>query len=221
MLDRPRLEITSSALTGAGLRLTTAAQVNVAMRQGATVDQALIEAKIDQISAMCAAWCNLARGIDGRAPTFGSETLRATWLNAPCARDGLLLLPWRAPIVSITSVVENGITLAATDYQLLEGGVLRRLSGDDEIEWSPLKIVVVYVAGWSLPSGVPPELEGQVIEQVKLGYLGTDRDPSLRSESSPDLYQASYGVIGGDSIGESGLLRSLEQALAPFRVAAL
>ena len=79
------------------------------------------------------------------------------------------------------------------------------------------KIVVSFTAGWSLPTDVPAELEGQVVEQVKMKYLATDRDPALRSENTPDVWSGSYGVAGGDSIGESGLLKSLEAALAPFK----
>jgi hypothetical protein len=47
-------------------------------------------------------------------------------------------------------------------------------------------------------------------------YLQTDRDQSLRSQSTDGLGSATYAVIGGDSIGNSGLLKSLEAALAPY-----
>ena len=77
---------------------------------------------------------------------------------------------------------------------------------------------------WSLtrlagrfPTEVPAELEGQVIEQVKMRYLATDRDPALRSENIPDVWSGSYAVAGGDAIGRSGLLVALEDALAPFK----
>ncbi len=91
------------------------------------------------------------------------------------------------------------------------------MADDALVCWSTGKIVVSYTAGWSLPTDVPAELEGQVIEQVKMKYLATDRDPALRSENTPDVWSGSYAVAGGDSIGESGLLKSLEGALSPFK----
>ena len=57
----------------------------------------------------------------------------------------------------------------------------------------------------------------QVIEQVKMKYLATDRDPALRSENTPDVWSGSYAVAGGDSIGSSGLLPQVEAALAPYK----
>jgi hypothetical protein len=96
--------------------------------------------------------------------------------------------------------------------------MLERMADDTLVCWSTGKIVVSWTAGWSLPAEVPAELEGQVIEQVKMKYLATDRDPALRSENTPDVWSGSYAVAGGDSIGESGLLRSLEVALSPYRV---
>ena len=95
--------------------------------------------------------------------------------------------------------------------------MLERMDGDAPTCWSTGRIVVTYTAGWSLPDEVPAELEGQVIEQVKMRYLATDRDPALRSENMPDVWSGSYSVIGGDSIGSSGLLVALEDALAPFK----
>ena len=128
------------------------------------------------------------------------------------------MLPWRVPVTAVGSVVEGGTTPALnSDYRLLGAGMLERTANDAPVCWSAGKIVVSWTAGWSLPADVPAELEGQVIEQVKMKYLATDRDPALRSENTPDVWSGSYAVAGGDSIGESGLLKSLEAALTPFR----
>ncbi len=215
MLDAPRFEVTSTEVVVASRRLTTAAAVRAALKDTSSTYDTLIESIIDRVSADCVNFCNLARDIGGKQPTFVSETLRATWLITNCGRDHELLLPWRAPVTAITSVVEDGVTLTSADYQLTAGGILERISNDAPMPWSTGKIVVVYVAGVTAGT-IPPELEGKVIDQVKMLYLGTDRDGALRSEAVPDVYQASYGVIGGDSISESGLLKSLEHALAPY-----
>jgi hypothetical protein len=217
-VSEPVFEVVTPAVNAAARRLTTAAKVQAALRLGA-VDTTLIESIIDAVSGECVRFCNLARAVAGPVPTFGLEVVRATWLGAGMDRGSILVLPWRAPVTAVSSVVEDGTSLALnTDFRLVGGGMLERMADDTLVCWSTGKIVVSWTAGWSLPAEVPAELEGQVIEQVKMKYLATDRDPALRSENTPDVWSGSYAVAGGDSIGESGLLRSLEVALSPYRV---
>ena len=216
-MSEPLFEVVTPAVSAAARRLTTAAKVQVALRLG-TVDTTLIESIIDSVSGECVRFANLARSASGTVPTFGQEVLRATWLGTDMNRSSILILPWRVPVTAVGSVVEDGTSLALnTDFRLVGGGMLERIAADIPACWSTGKIVVSWTAGWSLPAEVPAELEGQVIEQVKMKYLATDRDPALRSENTPDVWSGSYGVAGGDSIGESGLLKSLEAALAPFK----
>ena len=217
-MNPPLFEVVTPAGSATARRLTTAAKVQAALRMGA-VDTTLIESIIDAVSGECVRFCNLARAVAGPVPTFGQEVVRATWLGTDMSRSSILVLPWRAPVTAVSSVVEDGTSLALnTDFRLVGGGMLERMADDTLVCWSTGKIVVSWTAGWSLPAEVPAELEGQVIEQVKMKYLATDRDPALRSENTPDVWSGSYAVAGGDSIGESGLLRSLEVALSPYRV---
>jgi len=216
-VNEPLFEVVTPVGNAAARRLTTATKVQAALRLG-SVDSTLIESIIDAVSGECARFTKLARSASGTPPTFGQEVLRATWLAADQARSSLLMLPWRVPVTAVGSVVQGGATLAQnSDYLLLGAGMLERIASDAPVSWSAGKIVVSWTAGWSLPAEVPAELEGQVIEQVKMKYLATDRDPALRSENTPDVWSGSYAVAGGDSIGESGLLKSLEVALASFK----
>jgi hypothetical protein len=216
-VNPPLFEVVTPAVSAAARRLTTAAKVQAALRMGA-VDTTLIESIIDAVSGECTRFCNLARGAAGPVPTFGLEVVRATWLATDMDRSSVLILPWRTPITTVGSVIEDGTTLVMnTGFRLLGSGMLERMADDAPVCWSPGKIVVSWTAGWSLPTEVPAELEGQVIEQVKMKYLATDRDPALRSENTPDVWSGSYAVTGGDSICESGLLKSLEGALSPFK----
>ena len=216
-MNPPLFEVVTPVANAAARRLTTATKVQAALRL-ASVDSTLIESIIDSVSGECVRFANLARSASGTVPTFGQEVLRATWLGTDMNRSSILMLPWRAPITAVGSVIENGATLVMnTDFRLLGSGMLERMAADALVCWSTGKIVVSWTAGWSLPTDVPSELEGQIIEQVKMKYLATDRDPALRSENTPDVWSGSYGVAGGDSIGESGLLKSLEAALAPFK----
>lgn len=217
-MDSVRFEVTTPAADAGSRRLTTAARVRALIGSPPT-DDAKLESIIDGISAECARHCKLARPFNmASPPTFGQEVVKATWLAGCDRRPTALVLPWRVAISSIGQVVENGVNLTTNvDYQLTSGGLLERLSGDRAANWSHGKIVVPYTAGWMLPNGVPAELERQVIEQVKMAYLTIDDEPGLRAEAVPDVYSASFSVAGGDTIGESGLLRSLEAALDAFK----
>lgn len=217
-MSAPRFEVTTPAADAAARRLTTAAKVR-ALIGSPPSDDAKLDSIIDGISAECARYCRLARPFNmASPPTFGQEVVKATWLADCDRRTSRLILPWRVAISSIGQVVESGVNLTANvDYLLTGGGLLERLSGDRAVNWSCGKIVVPFTAGWVLPANAPAELERLVIEQVKMAYLGVDEDPSIRSETVPDVYSATYAVAGGDSIGVSGLLRPLEAALSPFK----
>lgn len=216
-MDAPLFEVTTPAADAAARRLTTAAKVR-ALIGSPDGDDTKIETLIDGVSAECATYCNLARPADmASPPTFGEEVVKATWLSTCERRTAMLILPWRVAITP-GQVVEDGINLTVNvDYRLIGGGMLQRISDGAPRCWSSAGIVAPYTAGWELPANVPPELERQVIEQVKMAYFNAAQNPALRSESVPDVYQASFSVAGGDSIGKSGLLTALESALAPFK----
>lgn len=219
MSREPIFEVTSAAANAAARRLTTAAKVQAVLFGGAATDTALIEAMIDRVSARAARHCNLAKDASGTVPTFGRETCRATWPVRGGACDEVLFLPWRVPVTLISSVVEDGVTLSATDYRLKGGAILERLSDDVPTPWSRAKIVVTYVAGWQLEAAdqVPPDLEAAIIDQVRTMYQTRTRDQTLLSEQVPGIYSATYGVAGGHGISEDGLLAHVEAALAEYR----
>lgn len=216
------LETEVAAAAGSPRRLTTKEKVKALLGVSVDDDDTLLDQLIDQVSDDVARYCNLAADTAGAFPTFGAETLRATWYPLGDERDDILLLPWRPSVVPST-VVENGVTLTAgTDYRPLTGGRLQRVCNDLPIVWERCyKVVVTFTCGWSLPNGVPAGVEARIIDQVKLAYQGRKRDNAIRSESFPNIYQASYAVAGGDSIGRSGLLVALESVLEPYGRVAL
>ena len=218
--------VTPAAATTAARSLTTTASVKTALKITSTdaTRDALIDALIPRVTQDIVDWCRLARDGAGTAPTFGSETLRATFRTTSGYRGAELFLPWRLPVSSITSVVEDGVTLSAgTDY-VLKGamaGRIERLSDSAAIEWSTAKIVVVFVAGYSvstsLATNIDPAIEAAAIEQVKGQLFGADRDPTIRSENVPDVAAISYSVPGGDVMGAEVLLPAVRSRLARFR----
>jgi hypothetical protein len=215
--DRPFFEVTTPAATAAAKRLTTATKVQDRLGIGA-VNTSLIEDIINEVSGECASHCRLARAAGADVPTLGQEVVKATWNKISSLRGSRLILPWRVPVTAIGTVAEAGTNLVVNiDFRLIGGCMLERLSSAAPIRWSSDTIVVPYTAGLTLPGSVPPEIEGRVIDQVKMRYLARERDPSVRSEATQDVGSASYNIEGGNSLGASGLLTSLEQALAPFR----
>lgn len=131
---------------------------------------------IQQASGACADYC-------GR--TFGEETVSETfrWRRRPRVsnlRWPLLRLE-RRPIVSVTSVVEDDVTLdPATDYEIdARRGWLRRLNADREAFWCGEKTVVVYVAGYAVLDSLPFGVERACIELIKSYWFSADQDPSL------------------------------------------
>ena len=219
MLDSPVFTVTTPAANAAARRLTTAAKVQAVLFGGATTDTALLEALIDRVSAAAATYCNLARDANGTPLTFGREVCRATWRPGWTARTGSLMMPWRYPITAIGSVVADGVTLVSADYGMRDANLERLDSEGALIAWPAAGIVVDFTAGWDLTSQdtTPPDIEAAVIDQVKTMYLGRQRDPALRSETTESVGSATYSVAGGDSIGRSGLLLSVEAAFDGLR----
>lgn len=190
------------------------------------IDDTTLGLLIDAALATCARYCKLARA--GALPaTFARESVRATWPDVSTldlSRGSQVLLPWRAPITTI-AVTEDGVELEEdVDFRLLGAGILERLGAC----WSNAGIVADYTAGWiptpadasyeeSEGEPMPADLAALIAEQVRMQSAARDRDPALRSESTAEVGSASYSVVGGSSIGASGLLMSLEDALAPYR----
>lgn len=218
MLDRPLFEVTSAAADAAARRLVTAAEVRAIIGSPAG-DDSKLETFIDAFSAKAAEHCDLAADSIGTFPTFGRETVRATWAaRSDCGRRfDTLILPWRTPITAISSITVDGESLTTDDYRLMPGGLLERLSEERRVTWSNGKIVVTYVAGWSLPTGAPAELKLAAIDQVKTWYFGRSRDGAVLSENVPDTYQATYGAAGGMGMSSDGLLKTVESILDRYR----
>lgn len=216
-------EVVTPVASAALRRLTSAANVRAVLFESDTADDTLIGTIIDRVSGRFAWYCGLARDAAGTPPTFGRETLRATFdaSSAFCAvAERELKLPWRVPVTSISSVTEDGSTVSSSEYRIKAGGFVERLDSDGNPSyWSAGKIVVQFIAGWDLSSvaNVPPEVEGAAIEQVKLEYLAADRDPAIASEAVPEVYSARFNVAGSEALGKSGLLFSAEAALTAYR----
>lgn len=209
----------------ASLTVATAATVKELIRKadlktqlGITVStyDTELDAIIDRVSAAIVSYCDLATDQLGRA-TFARESMVATFYAGAC-RDQHLLLPWRIPVGTITSVVEAGLTLAATDYRVLPmRAILERLDDDYPVAWSSEKIVVTYAAGWVMPATLPYDIQQAALYEASARWYAKDRDPLLRSETIPDVFQQSWASSGGALDMSAGVLPETAGMLAKYR----
>lgn len=107
--------------------------------------------------------------------------------------DDKLILS-RRPIVTVTSVVENGVTLTQdTDFSVDAGaGILNRLNNDQPMAWMRhVKIVVNYDAGWAT---VPEGLKRAVTKLLRNHWFQNSRDPALKSINVPGVIERSFWI---------------------------
>lgn len=202
----------AAATTG----LTTVARVKAALSIGDTSEDTFLTEEIVRVSALICDYLGVVAADDGTRP-LGRETLVETF-RLPRCRPEIILS--RAPVTSITSVVEDGETLTASDYEIDKApGLLRRLSDDERIEWPAVKIVVTYVAGWLLPgdasANMPAGIEAAAIELIKARRAARTRDPLVKSREVPGVLRTDYWV---GAVGDGGVITTdLASMLDPYR----
>jgi hypothetical protein len=126
-------------------------------------------------------------------PTFRLETLAET-IELEFHQEKLILS--RRPIVSVASVVENGVTLLADEYRIEAGAGLlqRRISGYRSHWPASVDIVVSYDAGWAT---VPDDLKLAATKTANLFWSEsgpTPRDPNLKRERIEGVSEFEYWV---------------------------
>lgn len=133
--------------------------------------------------------CRVAQGGVAR-PTLKSETLAET-VRLEINVKPLILS--RRFVTAITSVVEDGVTLASTRYEV-EGpaGLLWKLDAEDRrIPWPVSKIVVTYVAGFAT---VPDELKAAAAKLVADLYSSNGANGNLKRERIEGVSEREYWV---------------------------
>ena len=162
--------------------LISLASAKTALGIAGTAEDAVLGDLIDRASDVIARHCNRV---------FASETVTEQFRLDRWRVDLLLS---RYPVASIVSVVEGGVTLSATDYEVdPSNGLLSRLYDGNPCWWPLGKTVVTYSAGYAL-GDMPHALRQACLQLVKAYYIGADRDPLVRSESVTPMSSASYFV---------------------------
>jgi len=181
--------------------MTVLATVKAELNITVSTDDAYLAVLIQQASSK-------AVELSGRE--FSKETIVDTFWVDEC--DAILQLT-RWPIVSVTSVVEDDVTLTASDYEIIaDSGWLRRIDSDGVLQiWMPsAKVIVTYDAGWVLLTNESHALERIVIDEIKRNWFARERDPMLRSIEVPGVLSKSFWVNTGGSSEKDPMLTALE-----------
>ncbi len=216
----PRLTVATPTTTKA---LVSLARVKRELGITTTGDDDVLADKIAEASAAIVAHCRVAADQRGRR-TFAEEGCSATFdagEMTPIDREiAPLILPWRIPITSIASIVENGVALAPADYQLEPmAALIWRVSGGTRSNWATSSVIVTYTAGWDLTgTELPSDIAGAALALVKASWFGRLRDPLIKSEDVPGVGSTQWWV--GSTGGDAGSLpKEVVDSLAPYRAA--
>lgn len=160
--------------------LITSAQAKTELGITGSSEDTIIAGLVRQASAMITGWCN--------RDTFIAETLVQT--ERPTTRREWLLLE-RELNVAITSIVEDGVTLAADEWER-DGPLLYRLYDDGRICWAAAKTVITYTAGYTVGDDVPEILQRAALDAVVNLYRSRGRDVTIRSEQTEGVGETQY-----------------------------
>lgn len=199
--------ITKVLTPATDFRLTTKEHVRDDLNITDGSDDAFLDRLIVQESTSVASYCNRV---------FAMQTYRDTWRwergnNLVAVRNRNPLLSVRmVPLLSISSIIERGVMLTEdVDFEVdYERGYIYRLNDcDEQRQWPAVKIVVIYVAGFTLPTQgangenftLPADVEQAVIRMVKARYIARDRDPNMKSQTVPGVLETTFWIPNSDT----------------------
>lgn len=173
--------------------LTTLAAVKSELQIADSKDNVWLSLQISVASQMVTDYLNVMGADDGTV-TLGRETLQETFRvhhsrylarRLDSERTQYLMLS-RRPVVSIDGLIQDGVALDPSEYEVDGSGALKHLSSDRPTDWNGNKVVVTYTAGWLLPGQdgrtLPRDIESATIGLVKAAWFARLRDPNIKSE---------------------------------------
>lgn len=188
--------------------LLTVIELRAATRQTDSKRDAELADLGDRVSAAIVRECNV-KAAGATPPTLREEAVRDVFRGV-CEADSLMLS--RRPVASVTSIVVDGVTLDAAEFEVdAWSAMARRLSGDSLSTWSASKITIDYVAGFST---VPADLKLAAANLAAFYWSQQDRDPLVKSSSLPGVLDESYWI--GDSTKGAGMPQEVLTRLVPY-----
>lgn len=185
------LAVTAAA---ASKDMTLLATVKTELGITGSTDDAWLALVIQEESAAAVAYC-------GRE--FARETVAESFRLEGEDRSVSGLYLSRVPVAAIASVVEDGVTLTAADYELAAAdGRLYRLDGAGaRSTWAKAKIVVTYTGGYVMLTTLPQDLERAVRTLVKQRWFARTRDPLVKGASLDGVMSEQYWVGDVNTVG--------------------
>ncbi|WP_018265547.1 hypothetical protein [Methylosinus sp. LW4] len=172
----------------ADLNLLTIEQLRAAAGVSDGSKDTALKALGARVSSAITAACRVAD--DGiNPPTLRKETIletfrrpsywaKGSWPFADSEMQRHSLILARRPAVSVASVIVDGTTLDATQYELhAADGILVRLSGDQPTAWLNWKIIVTYDAGFAT---VRDDLALVASQLAQILWWQDGRDPNQK-----------------------------------------
>lgn len=120
---------------------------------------------------------------------------------SPCLRTRYQLYPARWPIVSVASIREGQSAVPADGWIVdAEAEAIYRLGPDGfPVCWSAEPVSIEYRAGYGLPGDtdrtLPADVEAVAIGLVREEWFSSGRDPTIRSETVPDVSAIAYQAM--------------------------
>lgn len=146
---------------------------------------------------------------------FAEETMKDYFRNDSWQRCADVLQLSRRPIKSVISIIEDGVTLEPTDFEIIaETGWIQRIdSSGNPQSWGGGKIAVEYVAGWISLTEIPSLLERIVIDEIKREWFARGGDPIVKSEEVPGVLRRDFWIPGSTTgVQKDPMLTALEDA---------
>jgi len=155
---------------------------------------------------------------------FASETVTETFRNVRGRNNLAPLELKRYPVTTVTSIVEDDVTLDPTDYEVdWKAGLLYRLSSDFRSVWCVSKLVVTYTGGYTLLTTLPRKIETAVLTMIMGRWFsgGTSaRDPAVRTEDVYNVARIDYwrpGTSSSSGFISSSLPPDVQEAVDLYR----
>lgn len=129
----------------------------------------------------------------------------------------------RFPIGLITAITEDEVNLTTDQYEVdYTKGLLYRIDGsDNRVNWTFKKLVVSYIAGYTLPGqtnrNLPMDVESACVSLVKSRWYAKSRDPMIKSVVIPQVMETTYWVGGTGAGSDNDLPPDVVSLLNPYR----
>lgn len=214
---RSEYRISRTIVPAASLALVTVEQAKATLGIGAadTSQDAALQALIGQVSAA------IHRYIDRILVQQGYRDQFRYVANWMCVGEPLRL--WQYPIAldedgaAVATIVQDGVAVDVALYEANdERGLLYSIDASGAYGWTGLLITVDYTAGYD---PVPEDVQAAALDWLTSRWHSEGRDPSLRSETVPDLLGQTYA--GVDPMASSGVPGTARDLLEPYMRPAL